>query len=243
MINSANRFITRSLILTATVAFAYFWTISLTLPFYTLTLIGFLIILYSIIHLISKRKKGFIYLNKTLFDVFFLSLITFLLVFSTGALNSPVFFLIYFLLFGVALLLEPVTAIYLAVIISFFLFFTQKKDMLSELLQLSSLFLIAPLATIFGKQYIKLLQSESKIKILETEGKILEGEIKRQETEVKSWTYQVLSKKLVDIQDGLKSVLKDPQTPDLEKEKIKKIFGDAYALFVSGKEMEKKIEE
>lgn len=229
MINSTNRFISRSLILTATVAFAYFWTLSLTLPFYSLTLIGFLIICYSLIHFISKRKKGFVYLNKTLFDVFFLSLITFLLVFSTGAINSPVFFLIYFLLFGVALLLAPVTAIYLAVIVSFFLFFTQRKSLLNELLQISSLFLIAPLATIFGKQYLKLLQSES--------------EIKRQEGEVKFWTYGVLAKKLVDIQTGLKSVLNDPQTPVIEKEKVKKIFGDAYQIFLSGKEMEKRVKE
>lgn len=222
MINSANRFIKRSLILTATVAFAFFWTLSLTLPFYSLTLIGFLTICYSITHFISKRGKGFIYVNKTLFDVFFLSLITFLLVFSTGAIYSPVFFLLYFLLFGVALLLEPLTAIYLAVIVSFFLFFTEKKSLLNELLQLSSLFLIAPLATLFGKQYLK---------------------IKSLQTEVKTWTFDTLAKKLVDIQTGLKSLLNDPQTPPVEKEKVKKIFGETYQVFVSGKEMEKKIEE
>lgn len=222
MINSANRFIKRSLILTATVAFAYFWTLSLTLPFYSLTLIGFLIICYSVIHFISKKQKGFIYLHKTLFDVFFLSLITFLLVFSTGAIYSPVFFLIYFLLFGVSLFLEPATAIYLAVIVSFFLFFTEKKSLLNELLQLSSLFLIAPLATLFGKQYLK---------------------IKSLQTEVKTWTYETLSKQLVDIQTGLKSILNDPQTPMVEKEKAKKIFSETYQVFVSGKEMEKKVEE
>lgn len=222
MINSANRFIKRSLILTATVAFAFFWTLSLTLPFYSLTLIGFLTICYSITHFISKKQKGFIYLHKTLLDVFFLSLITFLLVFSTGAIYSPVFFLLYFLLFGVALLLEPLTAIYLAVIVSFFLFFTEKKSLLNELLQLSSLFLIAPLATLFGKQYLK---------------------IKSLQTEVKTWTFDTLAKKLVDIQTGLKSLLNDPQTPPVEKEKVKKIFGETYQVFVSGKEMEKKIEE
>lgn len=229
MINTTNRFLIRSSILTATIAFSFFWTRSLTLPFYSLTLIGFLIICYFLIRVMAKKGRGFIYLYKTLFDVFILSLITFLLIFSTGALYSPVFFLIYFLLFGVALLLEPTTAIYLAAIASVFLFFTQRKNLLNELLQLSSLFLIAPLATIFGKQYLKLLQSES--------------EIKRQEMEVKFWTYEVLAKKLVDIQTGLKSVLGDPQIPEIEKEKIKKIFTDAYQLFLSGREMEKKIEE
>lgn len=229
MINALNTFISRSLILTLTVAFAYFWTLSLTLPYYSLTLIGFLIICYSLIHWISKKAKGFVYIHKSQFDVFFLSLTVFLLVFSTGGVYSPVFFLIYFLLFGVSLLLEPQTAIYLAVIVSFFLFFGQRKDLLSELLQLSSLFLIAPLAAIFGKQYIKLRESET--------------EVKRQEEEVKSWTYWVLSKKLVDIQTGLKSILTDPQTPVIEKEKVKKIFSDAYEVFISGTEMEKKVEE
>ena len=89
-------------------------------------------------------------------------------------------------------------------------------------LSLSSLFLIATLATIFGKQFLK---------------------IKSLQTEVKSWTYETLSKQLVDIQTGLKSILNDPQTPVVEKEKAKKIFGETYQVFVSGKEMEKKVEE
>lgn len=243
MPKSAKHFFIYSLILSATTAFSYFWTRSLTLPYYNLTLIAFLIICYFIIHAISKKGVGFVYLYRTLFDVFILSLITFLLVFSTGGLSSPIFFLLYFLLFGVALLLEPMTAIYLAVIVSVFLFIGQKQDLLSEILQLASLFLIAPLATIFGKQYIKLLQSESKIKVLETEEQVLATEIKRQESEVKSWTTEVLAGKLTDIQSGLKSILDNPEVPKSEKDKITKIFKDAYQLFESGREMEKKVEE
>ena len=95
----------------------------------------------------------------------------------------------------------------------------------------------------FGKQYLKLLQSESKIKILEVEGKALVEEVVRQEKEVKNWTTNVLSQRLSEIQKGINVVLKDEKIPDKEKIELKNIFFQIYQVFMSGKEMEKKVEE
>jgi hypothetical protein len=103
--------------------------------------------------------------------------------------------------------------------------------------------IISPLAVIFGKQYLKLLQSESKIKILEVTEKALEEEVVRQEKEVKNWTSNTLSQKLAEIQKGLNAVLKDKNIPDKEKVELKNIFFQIYQVFMSGKEMEKKVEE
>jgi len=236
------RILKHTLILTISFIFSFIWTKSEILSPYTLQLTAFLVIVYLISQSIIKKNPNLLKF-KILIEVSIISLVVFLLVFSTGALFSPLFFLMYFLLFGVSLLFEPESAITLSLVAGIFFLFTPKKDFLHEILQLSSLVIISPLAVIFGKQYLKLLQSESKIKILETEGKALEEEVVRQEKEVKNWTSNILSQKLVQIQKGLNSVLKDKNISESEKEELKNIFFQIYQVFKSGKEMEKKIEE
>ena len=242
MTTALKRILKHTLILSASFIFSFFWTTNEVFSQYTLQLTAFLVLIYLIFQAITKKNLDLLKF-KILIDVSIISLIVFLLVFSTGALFSPLFFLMYFLLFGVSLLFEPESAITLSLVAGIFFLFTPKKDFLHEILQLSSLVIISPLAVIFGKQYLKLLQSESKIKILEVEGKALEQEVVRQEMEVKNWTSNILSQKLVQIQKGLNQVLKDNNVPDKDKEELKNIFFQIYQVFTSGKEMEKKVEE
>jgi hypothetical protein len=170
-------------------------------------------------------------------------LVIYLIIFATGGLSSPVFFLNYFLLFAVALLFEPSAALSLATISSIFFLITPRTDLFTELLQLGSLFLITPLALIFGSQYIKLLQSEEKNEVLSYEGQKLEHEVVEQEKEVKKWTYNELSQRLTEIQQGIKVLLADSHISPSESVKLKEIFTKIYEVFQSGKEMEKKIEK
>lgn len=102
--------------------------------------------------------------------------------------------------------------------------------------------MIAPLAMIFGKQYLKLLQNESKIKILETEEKALESEIVRQEEEVKHWTYKELATQLVEIQKGLELILVNPNVPIEEKIQLKNVFWKIYKVFESSRQLDEKVE-
>ncbi|MBU0998656.1 hypothetical protein KJ570_03980 [Patescibacteria group bacterium] len=242
MTTALKRILKHTLILSASFIFCFFWVKSEITSTYTLQLTAFFILSYFIFQAVAK-KNPYLLKFKILINVSILSLIVFLLVFSTGTLFSPLFFLMYFLLFGVSLLFEPESAITLSLVAGIFFLFTPKKNFLNEILQLSSLVIISPLAVIFGKQYLKLLQSESKIKILETEGKALEEEVVRQEKEVKNWTSNILSQKLVQIQKRLNAVLKDENISDLEKKELKDIFFQIYQVFTSGKEMEKKVEE
>lgn len=242
MTTALKRILKHTLILSLSFIFSFFWTNNVNLSIYTLQLTAFLILTYLIFQAVTKKNSNLLRF-KILFDVSILSFVVFLLVFSTGALFSPLFFLMYFLLFGVSLLFEPESAITLSLLAGIFFLFTPKKDFLLEILQLSSLVIISPLAVIFGKQYLKLLQSESKIKILEVTEKALEEEVVRQEKEVKNWTSNTLSQKLAEIQKGLNAVLKDKNIPDKEKVELKNIFFQIYQVFMSGKEMEKKVEE
>lgn len=242
MSTALKRILKHTLILGISFIFSFFWTTNKIFSLYTLQLTAFLIVIYLTFQAFFKRNSNLLK-YKIIIDVSITSLIVFLLVFSTGSLFSPLFFLMYFLLFGVSLLFEPESAITLSLVAGIFFLFTPKKDFLHEILQLSSLVIISPLAVIFGKQYLKLLQSDSKIKILETEGKALEEEVVRQEKEVKNWTSNTLSQQLVQIQKRITSVLNDKNISSKEKQELKNIFFQIYQVFESGKEMEKKVEE
>jgi len=133
-----------------------------------------------------------------------------LLVISTGGLNSPLFFLLYFLMFGLALLFEPLITFSLAItMVLFFLFTPTEKEPFKEILQLFSLVLITPVAMFFGKQYLKVLKDEEKIKILQEEEEIMEEEIKKEETDILLWASLELKKGLTEILDQTGHLLSD----------------------------------
>lgn len=182
---SSRKFFNHCLILTVNVLFAFFWNRNHLLADYNLQLVAFLVILYFGYSL-ACRQAGFL-VKKTAIDMAALSLLTFILVFATGSLSSPLFFLLYFLLFGLSLLFEPGSSLFLVFLLTIlFLIIPAKQDTLHELLQLASLFAIVPLAVIFGKQYIKLRRDELEIKALETEEKKFSQKIEEQEKEIKS---------------------------------------------------------
>ena len=131
----------------------FFWQIT-PLSQYTVALLGLLIALYLIV---SARKggKGFLTMGgEGPWGIFILNTLIFLLIFSTGALSSPLFFLLYFLGFGIAFVFEPST-IFILVVGSALVFLPDvlKNDAMINLLKIGSLALISPLAYFFGKEY------------------------------------------------------------------------------------------
>jgi hypothetical protein len=239
---STKRFIIHSILLLIISGATFAWVKS-PLATYTLQLTGLLVIAYVLNGYLARKKVALALRHKVTLDLILMSAVTFLLILSTGSLYSPLFFLVYFLLFGVALLFEPLSAVSLALFASGFLLLGNQKEILAELLQLGSMFLITPLAVIFGKQYLKLSADESKIKVLETQGIALENEVARQEDEVKSWTTQELSKRLIFIQSRIKNILADQNITQAEKQNLKEIFTQIYQVFVSGQKMQEKVEE
>lgn len=100
--------------------------------------------------------------------IFILNTVILLLIFSTGALNSPVFFLLYFLGFGIAFVFEPaVTFVFVLGAILIFLPEVLKADLVMGFLKIGSLLLISPLAYFFGKEYRKTDKQEAEIEALE----------------------------------------------------------------------------
>jgi len=161
---------------------------------YIVPILGLLIILYL---LVSSRKggKGFFSMGgEGPWGIFVLNTLVFLLIFSTEGIKSPLFFLLYFLVFGIAFVFEPIT-IFVFILGSLFILFPQAVavDTTNNLLKLGSLLLISPLAFFFGREYKKSYKEDEQIEGLkertkdaaDTISKDVEGVLKKEKENLK----------------------------------------------------------
>ena len=171
---------------------------------------------------------------KVTLDVLVFSLTISLLVFTTGGFASPVFFLSYFLLFGVTLFSSPITATAITVTFALLFIVAPKTDFWMDLLQMGSLVSITPLSVLFGKQYIKVLQDKQIITGLSQK-------VQKNKIEVTDWTEGDFRRRLLRIQEYLQKLSSDPQIGTDKKERINSLYRQIYDLFLSGRKMEKDI--
>lgn len=229
-------FFVHSLFLLSAIVLTWFWTSNPGLSLYNLQLIALFVIFYFLSHFLSRSAP----LTSTI-DAIIFTIVILLLVSSTGGLSSPLFFLIYFLLFAVSLLFEPLITLVLTAAI--FVFFWPNPLVFNSLIQLFSVLLILPLSVFLGRQYLKVLEAHQEIKILKKESQKLEKAITSQETDSLLW----LS---LNLKDGLLQIVH--LTADLltglgqltltQKEKLEKIHQTAKDLLKSGQKLKEKID-
>ncbi len=156
----------QTLVLILSFAIVFVWENS-PLSNYTVQILGFLVFLYLII---SARKKGkdFLTMGGGPWGIFILNTIILLLIFSTGSISSSLFFLLYFLGFGIAFVFEP-PAIFVFIVGAVLVFLPDalKGDTFGNFIKVGSLLLISPLAYFFGREYRKSDKQESDIEALE----------------------------------------------------------------------------
>ncbi|MBU3956826.1 hypothetical protein KKI19_00895 [Patescibacteria group bacterium] len=240
-----SNFLLHSAFLIAAVVLVFVWTNTLGLSVYTLQLIALFVLAYFINQFYQRRKKQpFSKINLTLDAVVF-TMVILLLIASTGGLTSPLFFLIYFLMFGLALLFEPAITFSLALaMVLFFVLQPAKEALLVEALQLLSLLLITPLAMFFGKQYLRVLENEEKIKILEEETEIMEEQIEQEETDVLMWASLELKRGLTEILHQTSELLSDLSHLTLrQKEKLSKVRQIASELLKTGQKLKEEVDK
>lgn len=132
----------------------YLWQLT-SLSEFTVPFLGLLIAVFLMVSA-RKKGKGFLTLGGGPLGIFLLTTLILLLIFSTEGINSPLFFLLYFLGFGIAFVFEPITAFVFVIGVFLVLFQDATKiDATNNLLKLGSLLLISPLAYFFGKEYKK----------------------------------------------------------------------------------------
>lgn len=98
------------------------------------------------------------------------TLVVTLIVNSTGGTSSPFFFLIYFLLFSLSLLLEPIIplTVSLTLIILFLLSHPQTENF-KDLIPIFSLTFLTPFSLYLGKEYLLLQKTKIKMGKLKEE--------------------------------------------------------------------------
>ncbi len=168
--------------------------ISTPLTDYLAPILGFLIVV-SVIFIIlrqrtirnskaeGKREELFVGSNK---EVFIITTTLLIAVFLTGGINSSLYFLLYFLLFGIVFLFEPATVFVLLVglMLVFFQSITE-GDLISNLIKLGSLVLLSPISYFFGLEFQKRDKLEKEIE--DKTGQIIEdAEVLLKNSESKS---------------------------------------------------------
>lgn len=227
--------------LALTVLFLYFWVNNPILFNYNLQLTGILVIVYFVGRFWLK-SQGLV------LDLLTFTSMLLLILSSTGGLASPLFFLIYFLLFASALLFD--TLITLTLTLTITLFFANTLTSTSAALQLLSLIFITPLAIFFGKQYLKLLESQQKIKVLvkktkflRLQGDALEASVRHEETSSLLWLCLNFKSGLLKIIHQTSELLADiGHLTWTQKEKLQSIHESAKELLKSGEKLKEKID-
>lgn len=120
---------------------------------YTVQAVALLVVTYLLISFIRrKKKKEANFSGKS--DIFILNTAIFLIIYTTGNIYSPLYFLLYFLGFGITFIFEPVTVFFFTIgAVLIFLPEALKNGSVESYIKLGSLLLISPLAFFFGQEY------------------------------------------------------------------------------------------
>ncbi len=234
-----NSKLSQAVLLSLTIIFTFIWTSSSALNPYNLQLTGALIVLYFVSRFFFRRAKSTFF-----FATLVLVSVSLLLIFSTGGLSSPIFFVLDFLLFAIALLIAPSqAAIATIVLVSLFVWENYPNFTSPVIINILSLILITPLAVIFGKTYLKNLQSEGKITVLKEA-------IKDEQTNSLLWISTTAKPSLASVLNSvsdiviyLNSVSQNVNIPKALVEKMKTVQKDLISLYASTGTLEKSIEE
>ena len=224
-----------ALYLSLSVFLLWLWLNNPVLLNYNLQLTAFLVLTYFSVKMLAKKGSVF-------WDVIIATVVLLLILASTGGLASPFFFLLYFLLFVSAMIFEIPLTLTLTLLVS--LFFSNTLTSLHAALQLLSLLFITPLAMYFGRQYLRLLETREKIKILVKQGQKLEKEITLQETDSLLWLALNLKDGLLKITHLASELLSDiGRLGPVQKEKLQSIHQSAKELLKSGEKLQKEIDK
>jgi len=245
-------FLVHSLFLISAVGLTFFWVNDPNLSLYTLQLIAVFILLYFLTNWLNRRKdtqgvkastlpagRQALRWNTTII----FTMVVMLLVISTGAIISPLFFLIYFLLFGLALTLEPQIVITFTLGLIVFFYINNPEATNDQLIPLLSLILITPLALFFGRQYLQLMQQKGEIKILKIKEQQAKHNITEEETNTLLWLSLNFKNGMIKIIDSLSQVLDKPGLSYNQKTNLEKSLINAKKLLQTGKLLEEKIDK
>lgn len=167
-----------------------------------------------------------LYFSKKTLSVHLIALLINIIIFATNGLNSPFFFLIYFLLFVIAFQNPATTTLSYSLFLVLIL--SQSLNSFVSIISLSSLLLITPLAWFIGKQFLEKMKDDQIIA--------------DDETDILLWHSLKLKTSLCQIIDSSSEILSGPLSPS-QKEKIHHIKDSAKNLLNSSEKLTQKIDQ
>jgi hypothetical protein len=227
------------IVLLLAVFFPFYWYNQTYLSQYSAQLTALLIIIFAFHNLLVKKKQqnDLVLKYQIVSNIISVTILTLLLILSTGGAGSMLFFLLDFLLFFIAVFTRPRHSftLSLAIVIAFLL----NEPLLTthQLTNLISLLLMAPLATFFSTQYLRLISAKSEIKALSNQAKI-------EETDVLLWLALTFHNKIIQSIDLVSQISANVGSiPYHQRQKLNQLYQDLKELFKSGQELEKKVDE
>lgn len=114
--------------------------------------LGSIYILLCVITSFIRRRFRLLTIINEVWSILFLNTIIILLIIGTGIFSSPLFFLLYFLIFGIALAFDPkIVFVFLTGCVLILFEHAIQNDVVGNFIRIGSLLLAAPFAFIFGK--------------------------------------------------------------------------------------------
>lgn len=232
-------FLINTSFLTLSVVVAYLWTQKLELSRYSVQAIGLLIILYFV-NYFQRSNQGIYTSVSKLIDSTIVTSVVVLVVLTTGGLQSPAIFLIFIQTLFISLIISPLTGVIIITLTGILLerestvkgFFTNNYQFY--------IWLIIPIIIAFiSKQYIKLLESQHKIKIIETEKKILDNEVNNVVGDISSFSKYSLAV-LSDLINNLNNLLTNKYPGNSS---LKNVSEDIQKMQEAIKSLPEKIDE
>ena len=230
------RFIAHTILLFAAVFGILAWLLSPLEP-YTLQLTGILALLYIGSHSLRRHYPKLFHRSSITLDLTILTSMILLLVTETGALTSPLFFLLYFLLFAVSMLYEiEATLVLTGALILYFIFLpgTNLGDLM-HLSQLGALIMITPLALFTGHQYeVSLEEKEVRRR--------LTHHLSHQETDTLLFLSLNLKNTLVASLDRLSTIIPVTRVKEVH-DNLNTLYKDLKALYKTSLDLERAIDK
>lgn len=146
------KLLTHGLVLLLSFGLVFIWE-QTGLNVYTIQAVALLVVIYLLISFIRRKRFKSAEFGGVA-DIFILNTAIFLLIYTTGNIYSPLYFLLYFLGFGITFIFEPAT-VFLFTIGAVLVFLPEalKNGAIESYIRLGSLLLISPLAFFFGQEY------------------------------------------------------------------------------------------
>ena len=222
------------MILILAVFFPFYWSNQTYMSKFSLQLVALLILIFVFHNWLAKKRQNSdpIQIYQNIINITIITIVTVILILSTGGAGSMLFWLLNFLLFFVAVFFRAGAAFTLSLAVGTAFLLNEPQLSTQQLINIISLLLMTPLASFFSTQYRRLITAQKEIEVLSNQANSLE-----QSTLI--WLALDFRRQIEKAIDLLSQI----SVPYHQRERLNELYQDIKALWRSGQELEKKIDE